>query len=298
MSLLPNNDPASLLGHHAEQREFHFSAADFARVQRLIFHHAGISLTEAKQEMVYSRLARRLRALGQRNFQTYLDQLEQNPHSPEWQAFINALTTNLTSFFREAHHFPLLVEQIAKAQQRPVVIWSAACSSGEEPYSIAMALVEHFGGFDAPVRVLATDIDTNVLATAREGVYREDALGNLSPERLRRFFLKGTHTNAGYTRVRDELKALVDFRPLNLLAPTWPLRAPLDAVFCRNVLIYFNKETQYKVLQRFVPLLRQTGLLFIGHSESLFHATDLFRLRGKTVYELAPGQQGGTGRSS
>ncbi|CAG1011223.1 Chemotaxis protein methyltransferase [Burkholderiales bacterium] len=281
-----------------EPREFKFSTQDFARVKTLIYQHAGISLTEAKQEMVYSRLARRLRALGHSGFDAYLDQLERNPRSPEWQSFVNALTTNLTSFFREAHHFPLLVEQAARNGRRPMVVWSAACSTGEEPYSIAMALVEHFGGFDAPVKVLATDIDTNVLATAREGVYREDALASVHAERLRRFFLKGKDGNTGFARIREELKALVDFRALNLLAPSWPLRAPLDAIFCRNVLIYFDKDTQYRVLQRFAPLLRSDGLLFIGHSESLFHAGDLFRLRGKTVYELAPGVSGGQGRSS
>lgn len=280
-----------------EPREFTFSARDFARVKALIYQHAGISLTEAKQEMVYSRLARRLRTLGHTCFEQYLDQLERHPRSVEWESFVNALTTNLTSFFREAHHFPMLIEHVTRGGRRPIVIWSAACSTGEEPYSIAMALVEHFGGFDAPVKVLATDIDTNVLATAREGIYREDALSTINAERLRRFFLKGKELNSGYARVRDELKALVDFRALNLLAPSWPLRAPLDAVFCRNVLIYFDKDTQYRVLQRFAPLLRSDGLLFIGHSESLFHAGDLFRLRGKTVYELAPGVSGGQGRT-
>ncbi len=289
----PPYPPPPLL--RPEAREFTFSAKDFLRVKTLIHGHAGISLTEAKQEMVYSRLARRLRCLGHKSFETYLDQLERQPHSPEWQSFVNALTTNLTSFFREAHHFPLLIEHVAKTGKKPVVVWSAACSTGEEPYSLAMALVEHFGGFDVPVKVLATDIDTNVLATAREGVYRLDGTTTLSRERQARFFKK--HSD-GCLRVCEELKRLVDFRPLNLLTPNWPLRAPLDAIFCRNVLIYFDKETQYAVLQRFAPLLKADGLLFIGHSESLFHASDLFRLRGKTVYELAPGQPGGLGRSS
>lgn len=278
----------------SEAREFQFSGKDFARVKALIHQHAGIALTEAKQEMVYSRLARRLRALGQGNFEHYLDQLERHPHSPEWQSFVNALTTNLTSFFREAHHFPLLAEHLAKAGRRPAVLWSAACSTGEEPYSIAMTLVEHYGGFDAPVKVLATDIDTNVLAAAREAVYPAEALAGLSREQSRLYF----RANAGNSfRVCDGLRRLVDFRPLNLLSPSWPLRAPLDAIFCRNVLIYFDKPTQYRVLQRFAPLLRHDGLLFIGHSESLFHASDLFRLRGKTVYELAPGQPGSHGRT-
>jgi len=278
-----------------EVREFPFSSQDFARVKALIHHHAGISLTDAKQEMVYSRLARRLRALGHSTFEHYLDQLERHPHSPEWQSFVNALTTNLTSFFREAHHFPLLAEHAARGGKKPAVVWSSACSTGEEPYSIAMALVEQYGGFDASIKVLATDIDTNVLAAAREGIYRVEGTAALSRERQLRFFKKQAD---GSLRVCDELKRLVDFRPLNLLSPSWPLRAPLDAIFCRNVLIYFDKETQHKVLQRFAPLLKSDGLLFIGHSESLFHASDLFRLRGKTVYELAPGQPGGIGRTS
>ncbi len=281
----------------SEPREFTFLARDFERIKALIHRYAGISLTEAKQEMVYSRLARRLRSLGHTAFEPYLDQLENRPNSPEWQAFVNALTTNLTAFFREAHHFPLLAQHFARSGRAPAVVWSAACSTGEEPYSIAMTLVEEYGGFDAPIKVLATDIDTNVLGTAREGLYRDEALAALSAERQRRFFTKAPPTPAGFARVRDELRALVDFRPLNLLASNWPLRAPLDAIFCRNVLIYFDKQTQYRVLQRFAPLLRSGGLLFIGHSESLFHANDLFQLRGKTVYELAPDMAGGLGRT-
>ncbi|MEW6313471.1 MAG: CheR family methyltransferase [Pseudomonadota bacterium] len=267
-------------------REFHFSTEDFERVRRLIYQHAGISLSSSKQEMVYSRLARRLRARKLRTFKEYLALLESND-ATEWEAFTNSLTTNLTSFFREAHHFDLLAQHVGKIRNRtPITIWCSASSTGEEPYSLAMTMVDVFGSFTPPVRILATDLDTNVLETARHGVYALERLEKMPPEKVQRFFLKGSGNHAGQARVRDELRDLITFRRINLLDATWPVRGPLDAIFCRNVMIYFDKETQYRILKKFVPLLRPDGLLFAGHSENFYHATDLFRLRGKTVYEL------------
>jgi chemotaxis protein methyltransferase CheR len=268
-------------------REFLFTAKDFARICGLIYEHAGISLKSSKQDMVYSRLARRLRANGINNFKDYLALLESGD-KVEWEAFVNSLTTNLTSFFREPHHFPVLAEHIVKQQgRRPLALWCAAASTGEEPYSMAMTMVDTFGSFTPPVSIVATDVDTNVLAKAQTGVYPIERIEKLAADVVKRFFLKGTGTQSGFVRVRPELRAMITFRPLNLLGNDWSIRAPLDAIFCRNVMIYFDKETQLKILQRFAPLLQPEGLLFAGHSENFHNAAHLFKLRGKTVYELA-----------
>jgi chemotaxis protein methyltransferase CheR len=272
-------------------REFKFSRQDFERVRKLIHAHAGISLSEGKQDMVYSRLARRLRATGVPNFTDYMERLESGDPE-ELEAFTNSLTTNLTSFFREPHHFPLLADHISGiADKRPITIWCCAASTGEEPYSIAMTVIETFGSFTPAVKILATDVDTNVLMQGQQGVYAMDRLEKMPQEQVKRFFQKGVGAKSGHARVRPEVRHLITFRQLNLLDDRWPVSGPFDAIFCRNVMIYFDKPTQYKVLAGFVPLLRPDGLLFAGHSESFTHATDLFRLRGKTVLELAKKRQ-------
>ncbi len=269
------------------EREFAFTAADFERVRKLIYEHAGISLTITKQDMVYSRLARRLRETRLHSFGDYLALLERGDKN-EWEKFVNSLTTNLTSFFREPHHFPILAEHLKKLQGRSTIkIWCSAASTGEEPYSIAMTVAETFNGFNTPVTIFASDLDTNVLATAAKGIYLLDRVDKISPERLNRFFIKGTGSELGSYTVRPELRRMVSFQRLNLLEPNWSVRAPLDVLFCRNVMIYFDKPTQYKILSRFAPLMSDNGLLFAGHSESFMHAADLFRSQGKTVYELA-----------
>ena len=269
-------------------REFVFTGVDFQRIQKLIYEHAGISLAESKQEMVYSRLARRLRAHRLSSFAQYIALLEDHG-ADERQAFVNALTTNLTSFFREPHHFSELTRflQERRGRREPFTIWCSASSTGEEAYSIAMTAIDAFGSLTPPVSIVATDVDTNVLEKAAAGVYAQEKVKKLSAEQLRRFFVKGAGANAGSVKVRPELSALLTFRRLNLLEPTWPVRAPFDAVFCRNVMIYFDKPTQRQVLLRLAPLLRHDGLLFAGHSESFLHCVDVFRLRGSTVYELA-----------
>jgi chemotaxis protein methyltransferase CheR len=270
-------------------KEFDFTRADFERVRALIYRRAGISLADSKQEMVYSRLARRLRATGIVSFGKYLDDLEAGRLGEEWESFTNALTTNLTSFFREAHHFPLLAEHANALRGRehaPLTIWCSASSTGEEPYSIAMTLCEAFDSLTPPVQIIATDIDTNVLATASEGMYGMERVEKMDPARLKRFFLRGKGRNDGMVRVRPELRQLVTFRQLNLLSDSWPLNGQFDAIFCRNVMIYFDKETQRKILARFVPLMKPHALLFAGHSENFLYVSDALRLRGKTVYEL------------
>ena len=269
----------------AASREFDFSNQDFDRVRALIHGHAGIALADTKREMVYSRLARRLRAAGVRTFREYLARLESGD-AREWEAFTNSLTTNLTSFFREAHHFPILAEHAARRKPAaPIVLWSCAASTGEEPYSMAMTLVETFRSFTPPARILATDVDTGVLRQAEAGVNAAERVQALSAERVRQFF-EPVAGEAGRVRVREALRRLVEFRALNLLDTRWPIDAPLDAIFCRNVMIYFDRPTQNRILRRFAPLLESDGLLFAGHSESFLDCAE-FRLRGKTVYQLA-----------
>ena len=269
-------------------KEFDFTTHDFERVRALIHKKAGIALADTKQEMVYSRLARRLRAIGISSFKQYLNDLESGRDAQEWEAFTNALTTNLTSFFREAHHFPILAEHVRKVRD-PIEIWCSAASTGEEPYSIAMTVCEAFNTLTPPVKIIATDIDTNVLAAGADGVYGMDRLDKLAPERARRFFLKGRGAQEGFARVRPELRQMISFKPLNLLAESWPIKGQFDVIFCRNVMIYFDKPTQGKILSRFAPLMKPDGLLFAGHSENFLYVSDAFKLRGKTVYELDGG---------
>lgn len=268
-------------------REFEYTPADFEAVRSLIYKRAGISLSPVKVDMVYSRLARRLRALGMSRFSEYIRFLQSGEaDDAEWEAFTNALTTNLTSFFREQHHFPILAEHLAARKGRTLSIWCCASSTGEEPYSLAMTVVEALGSFDVPVTILASDLDTNVLAKAESGVYPLERVERLSPERMKRFFMRGTGSQEGYVKVRPELARLVTFKQVNLLSNPLPVKGSFDAIFCRNVMIYFDKPTQAGILRRFVPLMQPDALLFVGHSESLFHVSDLFHLRGKTVYDL------------
>jgi chemotaxis protein methyltransferase CheR len=272
-------------------REFDYTHADFERIRGLIYQKAGIALSAQKEDMVYSRLARRLRAYGLNRFSDYLGQLEAGGPE-EWEVFVNALTTNLTSFFREAHHFEMLAAQMQQAGTgRPFRIWCSAASTGEEPYSIAITAVEAFGSWTPPVTILASDLDTNVLKHAEAGIYGAERIEKMEGERVRRFFLRGTGKQQGSVRVRPELQAFLKFQRINLLDGGWPVKGDLDAIFCRNVMIYFDKPTQYDILAKFKPLLRTQGLLYAGHSESFMHASDLFRPLGRTVYERADATQ-------
>ncbi len=271
---------------HHHNREFHFTEQDFQCIRKLIYEHAGISLSESKQELVYSRLAGRLRATDSKTFAEYLNRLQRGDNA-EWEAFTNSLTTNLTSFFREAHHFPLLAQHFRHlGLGRPLTLWCSACSTGEEAYSIAMTAVETLG-YDHPLHIIASDIDTKVLQSAREGRYRADAVAKLPAQQIERFFIRGSGEHKDFVQVRPELKKMIDFRRINLLETGWAIHAPLDVIFCRNVMIYFDKETQLTILKKFAPLLHQDGLLFAGHSESFYHAGEILKLRGNTVYELA-----------
>jgi chemotaxis protein methyltransferase CheR len=260
--------------------EFLFSPVDFGRVRQMILAYAGISLHERKENMVYNRLVRRLRATGRQDFGAYLDWVER-PGSEERERFVNALTTNLTAFFREPHHFDSLAELARASRGRPLKIWSSACSTGQEPYTAAIVLRKE--GCEA--EILATDVDTEALAAAAAGVYRLEALEGLEGECIKRNFQRGVGANARHARVRPELRAMVKFASRNLLQSEWPQGERFDAVFCRNVMIYFDRATQQRVLDRLATVLPEGGLLFVGHADSGAAGHAAFRSRGKTAYE-------------
>lgn len=268
-------------------RDLEFGEQDFQRIRELIYQRAGIVIASHKRDMVYSRVGRRLRHHNLLRFADYLAQLEKNPTTSEWDAFTNSLTTNLTSFFREPHHFPILAQHVTQ-RRGPVRVWCAAASTGEEPYSIAMQLVEALGE-NADIRVLATDIDTHALKIAKRGIYTLKQIECLDAKRRRRFFQKGSGERTGHVRVRPSLAQRVTFEPLNLVSSHWQVKGSFDAIFCRNVMIYFDTTTQASILKHFVHHIKQDGLLFAGHSESFTYLCDQFRLRGQTVYTLGHG---------
>lgn len=265
-------------------REFLWTSADFDHVQKLIYQRAGISLHDGKHAMVYSRLSRRLRETGHNSFREYLRWLEATD-GPEWQEFVNALTTNLTSFFREGHHFQVLAEYLRSIQSAGVCkMWCSAASTGEEPYSIAMTATEALGS-NGNFSLIASDIDSKVLHTASQGIYKSDSLKGLDQARLQRFFMRGKAGNAGMAKVKQELRSKIDFLIVNLIRNDWPFRDPFDVVFCRNVMIYFDATTQRQVLERIHKVMKPGALLFVGHAENFSDSRDLFALKGKTVYE-------------
>ncbi|MGH8201608.1 MAG: CheR family methyltransferase [Steroidobacteraceae bacterium] len=272
-------------------REFAFGEEDFQALRLLVKSLTGIHLSNQKRELVYGRLTRRLRALQLRSFAEYREQLQGNVQ--ELAELCNAITTNLTSFFREPHHFQYLRDHALaplaadRTGRRRLRIWSAGCSTGEEPYSIAMSVLETLPDRDRwDVRILATDLDSEVLARARRGVYPLERMTTVSPERLQRFFIEREEAGGICRQIAPEVAALVTFRQLNLIHPL-PMRGPLDAIFCRNVVIYFDKETQRELFARIARLQRPGDLLFLGHSESLFKVCDNYALIGKTIHRRA-----------
>lgn len=253
---------------------------DFAWFAAEARRRIGIQLTEAKRDLVYNRLAKRLRAVGARSFSEYRKILAQD--EKEAEHFLSALTTNVTSFFRENHHFEILSERVL-SKPGPVKIWSCGCSTGEEPYSIAMTLLES-GRDGKNSEVIASDIDPEVLAKAKKAVYSLDRITDVSEERRHLFFLKGVGKNSGVVAVRKGVRELIRFERVNIMED-WPVEGPLDAVFCRNVLIYFDVPTQRKVVERFSSLLRRGGVLFLGHSENAGRDIRSLRMVGHTAYE-------------
>lgn len=284
---------APRMGRLMEQGEYPLSDREFRRIRERVYAVAGISLSDAKRTLVISRLSKVLRTLGVASFDDYVDYLEHTASAADEQNFVNALTTNLTRFFREDHHFDHLetyVRELMAARPRGqrLRIWSAGCSTGQEPYTIATDLLAKFPELRRwDFRVLATDIDTNVLDKAATGIYPETELSGLTPERAALFEKPGN----GTMRIPAPARALVSFKPLNLIAGNWPMRGPFDAIFCRNVAIYFDKPTQGRLFGQLGQLLAPGGFLYIGHSENLGSGAEGFRLVGKTIHQLKQGQK-------
>jgi chemotaxis protein methyltransferase CheR len=283
MARLSSRDPPTL-----RLREFAFGERDFQALRTLVKSLTGIHLSEQKRELVYGRLSRRLRTLALRSFAEYRERLEHDER--ELAELCNAITTNLTAFFREPHHFQYLREHLLAPlvadtrRSSRLRIWSAGCSTGEEPYSIAMTVLETLPHpRRADVRILATDIDSEVLERARRGLYPSERTAGVAPERLARFFVERREAGAAHRSIAPEVAALVTFKPLNLIHHL-PMKGPLDAIFCRNVVIYFDKETQRELFARISRLQRPGDLLFLGHSESLFKVCEHYELIGKTIY--------------
>ncbi len=268
-------------------REFMFSDRQFKRLRAFVAEQTGIALSEAKKDMVYGRLSKRIRSHFSGDFQAFCDAIE-NGDAQEQDYLINAITTNLTAFFRESHHFDYLRQRLLpelirrNAASRKIRIWSAGCSTGEEPYSIAMCLAAEKQLADWDIKILATDLDANVIGHAQAGIYSEERLSKM-PEKERQWFQRGRGANNGLVRLKPELRERVSFKRLNLLHD-WPMRGPFDLIFCRNVVIYFDKQTQTQLFERFADLLTDDGHLFIGHSENLYKVTDRFTSLGNTIY--------------
>lgn len=274
--------------------EFPFTTDDFNKIAQILHSHAGIALAEGKAALVYSRLAKRLRSLGLRSFREYCALVEDSKQVDERQTMMAALTTNVTRYFREPHHFDHMREQalpklIDRAKRGGRIrLWSAACSNGQEPYSMAitvLAALPEAASLD--VKILATDIDPNMVAEGRAGIYREEAIMPVPVDLRRRWFKK-----AGQDRweVADELRALVSFRELNLIGD-WPMKGKFDIIFCRNVVIYFDEPTQERIWSRFAPMLEPAGTLYIGHSERVSGpAAQIFETTGLTTYSLRSGR--------
>ncbi|WP_456413726.1 CheR family methyltransferase [Thiolapillus sp.] len=278
------------LAQKALRQGFEFTDQDFSRLRELVYQHTGIRMADNRRDLIYGRLSRRLRALGMHSFRAYCELIEDG-HEEELEAFTNAVTTNLTAFFREAHHFDYLAstalpELMARKQaNQRIRIWSAGCSTGEEPYTLAMILLENIPDIhNWDVRILATDLDSEVLAKASAGIYEQQNIQRVLGERLKRWFRKGTGAHKGKAKVLPQLQELISFRKLNLME-SWPMKGPFDIIFCRNVLIYFDKPTQKKLFDRFANILDPKGHLFIGHSESPLDLTDRFTLIGQSIYQ-------------
>jgi chemotaxis protein methyltransferase CheR len=276
----------------SDWRRLAISDGEFRQLRDFITAHTGIALSDHKRALICARLARRLRQWGLKSYGEYYTLLTTaDPEGAELRQMINAITTNKTDFFRESHHFRFLSEQffpeMRAARRRHVRIWSAGTSSGEEAYSLAITAYEScLTPADTDIRILATDIDTEMLERAAHGVYPEEQLASVSPALLARHFLKGTGANEGLMRVKPHLQSCIRFHRFNLIEKSWPMRDPFDAIFCRNVLIYFDKALQRELLARFAAFLRPGGYLMLGHAEAIHGFDGLFRIAGHSIYRL------------
>jgi chemotaxis protein methyltransferase CheR len=271
-------------------REFAYTQSDFNFLRKLAHERTGIVVGDDKFDMFYARLSRRVRKLGLKDFRAYCEVVRQDRDGAEMLELTNAITTNLTAFFRENHHFDYLAGQVVQehlqqhVRSQPLRLWSAGCSTGEEPYSLSMSILEALPSHRrGDLRILATDIDSNVLATAAQGVYRNERVEGISQARLKRWFLRGKGKNAGSVKLKPEVRSPIEFGQLNLMED-WRLEPGFDVIFCRNVIIYFGKEDKARLAERYANALRDGGYLFIGHSESLYKVSDRFELIGNTIY--------------
>ena len=272
-------------------RDFNLTDKDFNFIKKLVSDNTGIVLSDAKRSMVYSRLTKRLRSLSIPDFAGYCQLIKDGDGGGEFVNFVNAITTNLTSLFREKHHFDHLAGHLIPYWQKTrniekrIRIWSAGCSTGEEPYSIAITLLEHFHDIRQwDVKILATDLDSNVVAKAKSGVYASERIDGLPDKLAKKWFKRGKGEHDGMVKVNPALQELITFKQLNLLE-SWPFKGGFDLIFCRNVVIYFNKDTQRVLADRYANVLKDDGTLFLGHSESLFKVSDRFKLLGNTMYD-------------
>ncbi|WP_417307568.1 CheR family methyltransferase [Devosia sp.] len=284
----------------SDSGEIKLTEQEFARVKARVYQQAGISLSDSKRTLVVSRLSKLVRERQLKDLTGYLDYLERSNDGAANQDFINALTTNLTRFWREDHHFDHMVEYVGQLMKQPqrssagkprLRIWSAGCSTGQEPYTIALQLLSSFPDLKRwDFRILATDIDTNVVAKAQAGVYPDSELNGLSSERARMFESGGS----GLVRIPQAARQVISFKSLNLMNKPWPMKGPFDAIFCRNVAIYFDKPTQTELFRRLGELLAPGGFMYIGHSENVGGNNTNFRLVGKTIYQAKAPQQSRT----
>ncbi len=261
------------------------SEAQFEKISRVVYRLCGINLRHGKEELVKARLTKRLRALKLGSFEEYMKYLERDRSGQELAIMIDTLTTNKTSFFRESQHFEYLRQRVLPGLTSDRIrFWSAGCSSGEEPFSLAIVLREALPEVDQrDVRILATDISEDMLETARAAVYEEEKLGDVPAQLLQKYFTRVSHKPVRKYRVKDEVRGLVRLAKLNLIE-SWPIRGPFDAIFCRNVMIYFDQPTRERLVQRFWELLRPGGHLFVGHSESLRASQHQFAYVQPAVY--------------
>lgn len=265
--------------------EFPYSDAQFRTIVKLVNRFTGIFLSNEKKPLTYSRFSKIIRRRGLTSFEDYIALVEQGDEAVQLE-FVNSITTNFTSFFREDHHFDFLRDYLkSREMSKPVRIWSAGCSSGEEPYSIVMTAIEALGASAlSKVSLLATDLDRDILEKAERGVYTDDRIRNLSPERCREFFERGTRSNRGLVRIKPALRKVIEFRQLNFM-DNWSHTQPFDLIFCRNVMIYFDRDTQNTLIRKFANCQKPGGRLIIGHSENMSSDIQAYRLTGKTIYE-------------
>jgi len=280
-----------MLQSNQRTQEHSLSSEEFKFICQLVYDTSGIVLGERKREMVYRRLMRRTRELRISSFKAYY-QLLKDDEGIELPNFINSITTNLTGFYREKHHFDYLKQHFIPehinnfGESKRLRVWSSACSTGEEPYTLAITLMESMSDIlnQWDVKILATDLDTQVVEKAKSGIYTMERIEKVDRSIQKKWFQRSKNQHSNDVKVNQKLAQLITFKQLNLLHQ-WPMNGPFDVIFCRNVLIYFDKPTQSELINRFHELLRPGGILMLGHSESIEKSNNSFDIKGRTVFE-------------